>query len=369
MLAASRPGLALLALALLGRAAVAQQPPPAPPPAAKAPATTLPAPTSPTPPPPAPPPAPPPVPPPPAPNVIAATVNGQPIPEVAVYRAGVRFPPDRRDEARREVLNFLIDNALIDQFLVAQKVAFDPKEVEARMKEIKDEAKKEGQEFDKLLRNLFLTEADMREQIACTLRMDKYFGDQAGEKALRELFDGNRTIFDGSQRRVRHILLEVPPGNPQAVEQARVKLALLRKQIEDQAAGAVAKLGPQADNLAREKARVQALDDAFSAAAARESACPSKKEGGHVGWFVRSGTMYESFARAAFALRPYQLSDVVATEAGLHLILLLEEKAGRDVKFEDVREVVKEVYCERLREALVARLRPAAKIVVNPAPK
>jgi parvulin-like peptidyl-prolyl isomerase len=63
------------------------------------------------------------------------------------------------------------------------------------------------------------------------------------------------------------------------------------------------------------------------------------------------------------------MSDVVSTEFGQHLILATDHKPGRDVKFEEVREIVKEVYIDRVREAIVARLRPSAKIVLNPAPK
>ena len=64
------------------------------------------------------------------------------------------------------------------------------------------------------------------------------------------------------------------------------------------------------------------------------------------------------------------MSDVVTTEFGQHLILATDHKpAAREVKFEEVRELVKEVYTDRVREAIVAREKPKAKIVVNPAPK
>jgi len=130
----------------------------------------------------------------------------------------------------------------------------------------------------------------------------------------------------------------------------------------------VAKLGAGVDNLAREKARIKALDEAFAEVAAKESACPSKKDGGNLPWFPRIGTgaMVEPFARAAFALKPYQMSDVVATQFGLHLILAVDQKPGKDVKFEDVRDFVKDVYADRLHEAIIARMRPAARVAINP---
>jgi hypothetical protein len=47
----------------------------------------------------------------------------------------------------------------------------------------------------------------------------------------------------------------------------------------------------------------------------------------------------------------------------------VDRRAGKEIKFEEVKDEVKEVYCDRLREALVTRLKQAAKVVVNPPPK
>ena len=72
-------------------------------------------------------------------------------------------------------------------------------------------------------------------------------------------------------------------------------------------------------------------------------------------------TLYE---RGAF-----QLSDPVKTPFGYHLIMVTERKQGRDVKFADVKEVVKEVYLDRLHEGLATELRKKAVITMAPAPK
>jgi peptidyl-prolyl cis-trans isomerase C len=77
--------------------------------------------------------------------------------------------------------------------------------------------------------------------------------------------------------------------------------------------------------------------------------------------------MVEPFAKAAFALKPHEMSDVVSTQFGHHLILVTERKAGKETKFEEVKEEVKEVYCERLRQDLCAQLRQRSKIVITPA--
>ena len=52
--------------------------------------------------------------------------------------------------------------------------------------------------------------------------------------------------------------------------------------------------------------------------------------------------MVEPFAKAAFTLPPYKVSDVVTTQFGHHLILVTERKPGKAVKYEEIKEDVKE---------------------------
>ncbi|KAI5450679.1 peptidyl-prolyl cis-trans isomerase Pin1 [Naganishia albida] len=64
----------------------------------------------------------------------------------------------------------------------------------------------------------------------------------------------------------------------------------------------------------------QDLPRAFAELASRESDCSSAQKGGDLGWFARK-QMQKPFEDATFALRPGQMSDVVDTDSGVHLIL------------------------------------------------
>jgi peptidyl-prolyl cis-trans isomerase C len=297
-------------------------------------------------------------------TVVAATVNGQPIMELALYRVLKRVPADKLAQARPEVLDFLVDNILIDQHLTQLKITVDPKDVEAKIKQSREEIQKMGSTMEKLMQENMVTEPELRTQITAQLRWEKFAAEQASDKALQEMFNGNRRLFDGSMVCARHILLSPAAGDAKAQADAKVQLAGFRKQVEDAAVQGVAKLPAATDNLEREKLRAKLTEDAFKEIAAKQSACPSKAQGGSLGWFPFS-SMVEPFAKAAFALKPYQMSDVVATQFGYHLILVTDRRDGKEPKFEEVKEEVKDVFLDKLRESLLAKLRPAAKIVVN----
>ena len=159
------------------------------------------------------------------------------------------------------------------------------------------------------------------------------------------------------------------PGAPRAAGDDRETAQRVpgERGCEQRVAGELAKLPANTDNLAKEKTRTRLLEDAFADVARKESACPSKAQGGDLGWFPRAGSMVEPFARAAFALKPGTMSDVINTQFGYHLILVTERKPGQPTKFDDVKDMVKEVTCDRMRDTLCTKLRPDAKVVITPA--
>jgi len=303
------------------------------------------------------------------PTGTAATVNGQAIPEVAVYRALRQFPAEHHGMARKEIMAHLIENVLIDQYLNAIKVTLEDKEIDALINELKAElaTAKPPKDYAKELEAMMLTEAEFRTEVTAQLKWEKFIKTQGTDAALKQLFDSSPDVFDGTMVRARHILLT--PGTDEAKQkEAAQKLRGIKQVVEQESAKAVAALPPTADALAKEQTRVAKTEELFSAYAKEYSSCPSKKDGGDLSFFPRTGAMVEPFAKAAFALKQFEMTDVVSTEFGYHLILVTARKQGVAKKFEDVKEDVRMLYAMRLREAVVEQMKPKAQITMTTPP-
>ena len=65
----------------------------------------------------------------------------------------------------------------------------------------------------------------------------------------------------------------------------------------------------------------------FGKLASEHSECPSKKKGGELGYFTRT-QMVGAFSEAAFSTPPGQMSSIVKTDHGYHIILVEDRKAS-----------------------------------------
>jgi peptidyl-prolyl cis-trans isomerase C len=295
---------------------------------------------------------------------LGATPMAQVIPEVAVYRALRQFPESAKEMARKEIINHLVENALIDHYLAAIGTKVEPAEVEKLINELKKELLQVKKDYTAELNQMMLTEDEFRSEVLAQLKWEAFVKQQSTDAALQQLFTTSPDVFDGSMVSARHILF-TPGADKAKQEEAAGKLRGIKLAIEQEAAKAVAAAPATADALQKEQIRAQKTEELFAAFATRDSLCPSKKDGGDLKFFPRAGAMVEPFAKAAFELKPYQMSDVVATEFGYHLILVTAKKPGTPKKFEEVKEDVKLLYAMKLREAVLAQMKPKAKIDIT----
>ena len=112
------------------------------------------------------------------------------------------------------------------------------------------------------------------------------------------------------------------------------------------------------------RARIVAGGD-FAEEARKHSDCPSGREGGSLGWFG-PGMMVPEFDKAAFGMKKGEVSDVVTTQFGHHIIYKADEKAGGAQTLVDVHDQIKDLLRHEARgramDDFVAELRANAKI-------
>ena len=103
----------------------------------------------------------------------------------------------------------------------------------------------------------------------------------------------------------------------------------------------------------------------FAEEAKRNSDCPSGQEGGSLGWFGR-GMMVPEFDKVAFEMKKGEVSDIVTTQFGYHIIYKADEKGGGAQTLVDVHDQVKDLLRHEARgramDSFVAELRANAKI-------
>ena len=103
----------------------------------------------------------------------------------------------------------------------------------------------------------------------------------------------------------------------------------------------------------------------FAEEAKKHSDCPSGAQGGSLGWFGR-GMMVPEFDKAAFEMKKGEVSGVVTTEFGYHIIYKADEKGGGQQTIVDVHDQIKDLLRHEARgkamDAYVAELREKATI-------
>lgn len=105
--------------------------------------------------------------------------------------------------------------------------------------------------------------------------------------------------------------------------------------------------------------------DFATLAKARTTDKTSAAQGGDLGYF-QSGDLEPPFEKAAFALQPGQLSNIVETSYGLHIIKVTDRKAATKQTLDQARDKIKTKLIERkkaeVRKSYVASLRKNANL-------
>ena len=281
-------------------------------------------------------------------SAVAATVNGEPIlleRVDAFLKHKLQVGPitvAQNRQLRAQVVNDMVDDLLLRQFLREKGPKVEAAEIDRHLKAFTENLTRQGKTLAEFLSETHQTEATLRENWTAHLQLNGYMKQQTTIEQLKKYYEANKDVFDQTEVKVSHIVIRVGPKTP-APERAsaRGKLKAVREAIVSR--------------------KVEFVD-----AAKMYSQCPSSPEGGNLGYIPRKGGLLdEAFAKAAFALKVGELSEIVETEYGLHLIKVTDRKPGLASTFEKSIEDVRDAVAEDMRADLIAKLRKVARIQIT----
>lgn len=288
-------------------------------------------------------------------------VNGQQIPQEAIQfelERLVRFYAEHgmpQDQVRAQMpalVQKAIEQAIGAKLLIDEANKLDIPVSDAEVDEQVEKIVKQvgGREaFQNALKQQKISEADFREQMRRGRRVDKLVEKAVAEVSepteddIRKHFEAHKEEYAKGERVLAQHILITPDGDTQASkDEARAKIVTIRERV------------------------VGGKD--FADEAAAHSMCPSGKEGGSLGWFSR-GMMVPEFDQAVFSMSVGEVSDIIETQFGYHIIYKTDHEAAGEADFDQVREQVRDFLRHARRgeamAAYVGELKAKAEIEVT----
>ena len=263
-----------------------------------------------------------------------------------LFRMGKPSSDSQLSEIKKEVLENLINRELFYQESQRQGIIVDEAAVNEQLRKLKERFPSEA-EFKSALSKANLSEDALKSQFKRGMAIQRFIDKQfvqkitVSDKDSKAYYDSHPDLFkQPEQVRARHILIKVNPGGDESQKvEARKKMEKIQ-------------------------GRVQKGED-FAVLAKEFSEGPSSAKGGDLGYFER-GKMVKPFEEAAFTLRPGEVSDIVETKFGYHLIKVMDKKPETTVAYEDIKDKLerhlKQEKVQRKLSLYVEKLKEKAKV-------
>lgn len=277
----------------------------------------------------------------------AAVVNGEAISMAEVENTMRSLPPtavplteQSKAKLREDTLDALIDETLWHQFLRDYAPKPTPEQVAQEMAQLEKDLKEKRQKtLPEFYKESGMTDAQLRVNIGYGLQWMAYCKAQVTDAITKQYYDANKDFFNNVMVRASHIMLRVEPNaSPADVEAAKGKLRALRQQL------------------------LERKIDFATAAKTYSQYPPTAAKGGDLDFFPRKGLMDETIAAQAFAMKPGDISDVVQTDMGLHLVMVTERKPGTPSDFQKIKEDVRMFCIMEMQQNIINHMHKTAKI-------
>jgi peptidyl-prolyl cis-trans isomerase C len=257
------------------------------------------------------------------PNEVIATVNDENILRLELDRildkAKRRMSKSNLHLVEEKIINDLITQAVLKQFIKKEDLQVDPGRIENEIETFKENIKKNPQTKDKSLETLLEEQggslAELRVALDISFAIDDYMEKTISGEEIEMYFTENVSNFNGETVTASHILIDTKGVEDEAkLKEAKEKIDKIKKELDGGAD--------------------------FVQLAKAYSDCPSAKSGGDLGP-IKRGEMVKEFTDVAYATELNGISDPVKTQFGYHIIKITGKDEGKDVKFEEIKDKVK----------------------------
>jgi peptidyl-prolyl cis-trans isomerase C len=219
----------------------------------------------------------------------------------------------------------LLESALVKTGAKAEKKTLDERMEYFRKNFVSDEA------YNADLAKRGMTADEFRREIEIGIMAEELFNKRTAsikpvsEQDARNFYDNNEERFVQPERiKASHILLQVNKDDSDAI----------RAQKKAEATRILGELKKGAD---------------FAELAKKYSDCPSKQQGGDLGYFER-GRMDPTFEKAAFGLKKGQMSGVVETPFGYHIIKAVDHAPASTAPFDEAKQNIMQYLTEQKKQ-------------------
>lgn len=248
---------------------------------------------------------------------------------------------------KEQILEKLIEDELILKEAEKEEISVKEEELDKQLAEFKKQVEENKAYKEYLEKNNigddFVKHQMKVDSVIRDFRLAYEKKNPVLEEDMKKYYEEHLDEFHVNEVRASHILIATMDEN-------RVPLSDTEKGEAKKKAEAALK-------------RVRAGED-FAQLAKELSQDPgSAANGGDLGFFPK-GQMVKAFEDAAFSMKPGEVSDLVESEYGYHIIKVVEKK-DQTYSFDEVKDRISGVLMEESYQAYVQKLKDSAKIERN----
>ena len=230
---------------------------------------------------------------------------------------------ERLKKVREEVLDHLVDSRLLDQEIKKRKIEIPDRDVDGAIKEVLKSTNLSENDLKKVIAREGMTYSAYRQKIREELGKMRLVAREIKskivieEETLRKAYQENLDKFtDPLEVKIQQIFLPFPQNSSQ--DEAAVVRNEARSILE----------------------RARKGED-FTELAKKYSRAPEASEGGVLGYFKHKELIPE-LEEVGFKLKVGEISDLVNSPLGFHILRVLERKGGEPRPFAEVQNKIRD---------------------------